>query len=106
MQGASAQSFVSRALGLLSLAATLLVAHPAAAEPGTIEDGGAVWVEESGWRPQIGYADDKVRFEWKDKAQLAFGGLLQGDWGYIQQNSPVTPEGWHSEVRRGRLGRF
>jgi phosphate-selective porin OprO/OprP len=81
----------------------MTAAIPATAESGSVQPGSAIWVHESGWQPQIGYADDKVRFEWSDKVQLAFGGLFQGEWGYVEKNAPVNPEGWDSQVRRGRL---
>ncbi|MBW2667787.1 MAG: hypothetical protein JRE13_15985 [Deltaproteobacteria bacterium] len=55
------------------------------------------------WLPTVGFSEDGVLVEWDEWATLSFGGLFQGDWGYIEKNAFATPEGWDGQVRRARF---
>jgi len=55
------------------------------------------------WLPTIGFSEDGALVEWDDWAALSFGGLFQGDWGYIEKNALATPSGWDGQLRRARL---
>lgn len=55
------------------------------------------------WLPAVAFSEDGVLVEWDEWVSLSFGGLFQGDWGYIEKNALATPEGWDGQVRRARL---
>ncbi len=75
------------------LAFALSVGLPARAEPGA---------SSKPWLPTVAFSGDGILLEWDDWAALSFGGLFQGDWGYIQKDAFVTPSGWEGELRRAR----
>jgi phosphate-selective porin OprO/OprP len=55
------------------------------------------------WIPTFDLSEEGVRIEWDDWAKLRFGGLFQGDWGWIERDAFVDPGGWDGEVRRARI---
>ena len=55
------------------------------------------------WLPTVGFSEDGVLVEWDEWAELSFGGLFQGDWGYIEKDALAKPSGWDGQVRRARL---
>jgi phosphate-selective porin OprO/OprP len=79
---------------LAALVLTLFAALPAAAIQGP---------DRNPWLPTVAFSEDGMLVEWDETAALSFGGLFQGDWGYIEKDAFATPEGWDGQVRRARL---